>query len=195
MKIQSQNNINFQKNLRANCCIINNGKPEQCRIYQLDAHDKDDLRYFDRLAKNKDWTYSQLVECVDFYDEHPQGDCFVLETSRGKCLGFCEVDRKDKKEDELFLIETMPTAAREYPDRKRRYIGETLISFLLKNARRNNKEAVRITGAVADAWDFYGKKCGFDRCAVHEFVKRTSDADKLFEINKGHTGTEIEFIG
>ena len=196
MRINFGNFISFEKKLVANCAIKNKKQTEPCKIFRLDR--KEDRRYFVDLSKNKDWIHFHYIHVADsgFRHDFLPNEFYVLETQDEKCLGYCEVATDEDKSDELFLIETIPSESSKNPTRERKYIGETMLAFLVKRALDKGKKYFFIDCPSASAYSFYKDKCGFrlnkkeDKLALTPALSR-----RLINKNEKHTNSTIEIIG
>ena len=195
MQINSTNNISFQKKLVAHCSVLHKGKPEHCKIFELDKIV--DWDYFKNLLTNRDWRGQAFVEMIDEsfnYGRLSNQKYYAIETQKGKKIDFSQIDEFYPDMDELVIIETMPCATHENPDRKRKYIGETMLAFLVEKARLNGKTGFRVQTPIPDAYDFYTKKCGFARHAENGLVMEEVEYDTFIKMNGKHTGQKVEII-
>jgi len=192
--------IGFQKTLKAKC-VFKQGKDERhCSIYKLDsAQDKD---YFKKLMNKGYWEGAKFLRTMD---RHAQHDCtnsrindiFVIEDDYSNCLGYMRLDNYKESEIDLTHLETVPIYSHRNPRRKFKYIGESLITFLIGLAKRQNKKRIYIPYIMADARDFYFKKCKFKSIGTIENSKaelKNTNFLKLEKQNTFHTGTKIELI-
>jgi len=196
MQINSKNQISFEKTLVANCQILNKGKQEACRIFELDR--KIDFDYFKSLLTDRSWRGQGFVEYIDDIFTHkgsPRERFYAIENIRGKKLGFCQIYDTSLGCDELEIIETMPSAAHECEKRKRKYIGETLMSFLIKKAQLAGKKEFLIPVPIADAKGFYIDKCGFERYGTTSLKMTSNLFDRLLKLNQSHTNGSIDIVG
>ncbi len=188
MRIQP---ISFKKTLIKNCTIPDKkNHPTPCAIYKLDLPEDND--YFSKVLEDKKWKNSQFLEGLNYstqiYGEY--GDSYVLESANGDCLGYvCTSDNKKTKIKDVDYLETCPNFARRNVRRDLRYIGETLLAFVVELADENNFECVRIPNALKRATKFYTEKCGFEQDPKFETSKilLEKDYDKFLEQNKKHT--------
>ena len=163
----NNNNIAFQKQLRAKCHILKNNRKDYGRIYELEESKPDDVKYFLRLLNDKSWnqgnSFLSSMNCtMKLKAEGKKKDekIFVLENLKKECLGYCQIT-DNSYEFNLDFLETKPTyqgkGKKEY-----KYVGETIIAFLTSLCKREKREKFDISCALDDAVDFYMKKCFFD---------------------------------
>ena len=186
MKIKAIANTHFQKQLKANCTVIGkNNNPEQCNVYKLEFG-KDD-RYFSNLRKTSDWENSEFLDYAIFQlprKEVFNSDTYTLENKKGECLGFCEFTTIEGGIIEV--IETCPKYKKEY-----KYIGETLLTFLVKQATEKSLKTISLTSKERTK-HFY-KKQGFTETMGNEMCLYEKDYKKTIQNNEKHTGTNINF--
>ena len=195
MRINFNNFISFEKKLVANCSIKNNEQKEDCKIYKLNK--KEDRRYFLDLSKNKEWNHFHYIYVADgeFRNGLLPSEFYVLETEDEKCLGYCQVVTDEEEYDELYILETKPSEIADNENRQRKYIGETLLSFLVKKAFKKGKKQFLINYPAPSAYFFYEDKCGFKYDRKQERLALTPIAsEKLISQNEKHTNGKIEII-
>ena len=152
--------ISFQKHFSGNANIINDGKIEECNIYELNF--EEDKDYFVKLKENKDWKKAvyldELAEDwpLDFFYEKT----YVLENKKEDCLGFVNVDYSESDRIEISLLETCPKLTHKKKSRKIKHVGQELINFVIKLAQERELDCVTVPIVRVGAEDFY-KKCGF----------------------------------
>lgn len=189
------NNLSFQKRLIANCKIVDKGKSVPCQIFELNK--RDDADYFKSLLKERGWKGQGFVEYIDDIFSHSGcGDAkfYAIENAKNKKLGFCQIYQEPNQYDELEIIEVMPKAAHDNSSRNIKYIGETLMTFLVEKAKREGKKSFVIPVPIPDARDFY-KNCGFAECGDRAFLMKANNFDNLINKNIEHTGSTINFVG
>ena len=196
MKItQSIAPILFGKKLVATCTIQRNNKPAECNIFELNK--KEDSDYFTKQEYKKDWeenTY--LHEAVYALEEDlPNEKIFVLENKKKQCLGFALIEiRKDSEAMDLSLLETCKPYSYRNKDRKIKYVGENLITFLAKFAQKENYKKFCIPISSIFAKNFYFN-CGFEfGNAAEGLILEESNYGTLIEQNKAHTQGEVKLI-
>lgn len=200
MKLQSiNNNINFQKTLRANCKVLNEKRePCPCGIYELDAYD--DRDYFKSLLLEKNWKNAEYLDFVDtemrYIHEEPECRAFVLENEKGNCLGFA-ISTNGRQNYSIDILETAPRYKNDIEgvDGKYKYVGETLVSFLTKDAIRNKRNFIDVDAAYT-ATGFYEKTCGFDYYDpdYDEMYLHESNFQQLINKNEKDTKGTIDII-
>ena len=163
MKItQSDKSISFAKKLVATCTIQRNNKTAECNIFELNR--EEDRDYFYKQECKKDWEENTYLHEVGYALEEnfPSERIFVLENKKKQCLGFALIElRNDSKAMDLSLLETCQPYSYRNKDRKIKYVGENLITFLAKLAKKENYEKFCIPISSIFAKNFYFK-CGFE---------------------------------
>ncbi len=200
MKILSSLNlVSFKKTLVANCSVIKKDNTKvPCSIYDLNQHDDSD--YFEKIPNKNDWNGARylcyLKEDLAELDDKPDRKIFALEDNNGECLGYSEV-LYDENINEVLFLETVPTqnfSSREKSSFK--YIGETLLSFIVKQSKEQKVKSVELQATVAST-NFYKDKCFF-KLPIKEtdpLYLISRDFSKLIKQNEEHTKSSIELIG
>ena len=140
MKISSLfNKVSFKKTLVAHCSILKKDNVSfPCKIYSLNQ--KDDSDYFETIENKADWKGAKylcyLKDDLKSIDDKPNRNIYVLQSEQGDCLGYSEIDYGENGIDEVLFLETVPTQNYSRRDKSSfKYIGETLLSFLLKKSK------------------------------------------------------------
>lgn len=155
-----------------------------------------DWDYFKSLLINRDWQGQSFVEMIDESFNHGKltnQKYYAIETQRGKKIAFSQVDEFYPDRDELVLIETMPCAAYDNSGRKRKYIGESMLAFLVEKAKKNGKAFFRILAPIPDSYEFYTKS-GFAKRAESGLMMEDVDYDVFIGKNGKHTGTKVQIM-
>lgn len=200
MKIIGLNNIFFQKKLVAKCAVKKGTQNEQCSIYKLDSID--DIYYFDDIAKTSEWQRPYFLTSIMYrlgndIASNDYINYYAIENSDNKCLGYCRVDDSIDKFSSLTHLEVMSDASHNNPERKYKYIGETLVAFLAKKAKCLKKESVKVPNMSMSAMKFYLDKCKF---LTRDFINFSSSElpferfEELETQNAKHTGQTIEIM-
>ena len=200
MKILSSlNKVSFKKSLVANCSVIKKDNTKvPCSIYDLNQQDDSD--YFQKIPNKTDWNGARylcyLKDDLAELDEKPDRKIFALEAQNGDCLGYSEVLYDDNINEVLFL-ETVPTqnfSSREKSSFK--YIGETLLAFIIKQSKEQKAKSVELQATVAST-NFYKDKCFFrlPNKETDPLYLISRDFSKLIKQNEEHTKASIELIG
>ena len=197
MKVNLNNKITFQKKAVANCFVMQNNKKVPCRIFELDNQDEVESEYFASMCGQGAWKNSWYLSSIgnDLYIG-TTAKVYALENEMGECLSACEVDDVFDDKDELVFIEAAPRYNHLNPNRDLKYAGETLLSFIVQQAKRNKKDTFVIASPHPSAVSFY-KKCGFRKNDLDEnmSMKINKRAYDIFvEKNEMHTG-KMEYIG
>ena len=199
MKLGSSD-INFGKKLVATANVVKvfNGKEKSlpCSIYQLEREvDKDYFKTQPKYWKRAAFLDSVEAEIATKHSKYrPIGDIYVVEDSKGKMLGYCEQDEL-YFQNALVLIETSPACLSSKKDRKIKYVGETMLAFLVKMAKNQNKAAFAVDSVLDEARDFYSKKCGFEKDGIRTYILSEKQFDNFISQNENHTQGKIEFMG
>ncbi len=187
MRIQP---ISFKKTLIKNCTIPDKkNHPTPCGIYKLDL--PEDRYYFTKLLKDKKWDGNKYLDDIDdsIRIDGEYENNYVLESENGECLGFiCTTDEPKFNAKEVDYLETCPYYAKQNPERDLKYIGETLLAFVVELAKKGDFNSVIIPFPAKRAVKFYMDKCGFIQGAdgVAKIMCK-KDYHKLIEQNKKHT--------
>ena len=194
MKLNNTNPLNFQKRLVAKV----KGEKEDSKEYKIYRLDKKDRNYITDVIN--DWQDGMFF--MDILDDLESGkdeyQVFVLEDSKKHCLSYAEILTKSPYFNQLLFIETKPSLSHKNKERKTKYIGETMIAFLLGLTKAtSNSKNFEVPHAISTSQAFYVDKCKFD---YHEGKSRLSvfkpreEFDSLIEQNEKHTGSKIKFI-
>lgn len=113
------------------------------------------------------------------------------------CLGYAEIDTKNPQRNELKYIETKKDLSYKNQSRKTKYIGETIVSFLLGLTKKSPQKDFVVPHTLCSAEGFYIDKCGFkhyEKGSVVSTYKPKEEFDDLIFQNEKHTGSKIEFL-
>lgn len=193
MKIYSLDNAQFKKRLKAKCKVLNNNnEQEQCRIYRLEPGTDDS--YFKNLRKKPEWESAAFLDYAIFQlprKEVFRSDAFVIENEKEECIGFCELSVADNGYIEV--IETCPKYRNKEENKESRYkyIGETMLAFLAKQAKETSIENILLTSKESTI-DYY-KKLGFKKIGTRTMRLYKSNYDSLIENNEKNTESKIDF--
>ena len=199
------NNVHFSpsfcKQLKAKANIINNGKPEQCFIYELNT--TEDIDYFKELRKMPEWSKTGFADVFNttLKNKYSCEHLFSMETGSGECLGILELDDDTVNGEfqKVEYLETFEPCSYRNLDRDRKYIGQTLMAFAAKSLDEEiNKEGLCIPVAVYSSVPFYVDKCYFTPSEDEElewlFLSK-KDFGKLITKNEENTHGKLELIG
>ena len=198
MKISQQNSsVSFQKSLVAKAGIIRAGKSRTCKIFRLFKDIDND--YFQQVRNKDKWVNSSFMQEVsDNIKNLPeQKRIYVLEDKKENCLGFVElIDLPSHNKKEVLFLETCPKYSNSNADRSAKYIGETLLAFVAKLAKKDKNDKVSISVYTQNARPFYVDKCKFIQSSKHsnsiELPK--SKFGHLLLQNGLHTKRKMELI-
>lgn len=201
MKISSlTRQISFSKTLVASCSVIKKENiPFPCKVYSLSQ--KDDLDYFEKTANVEEWKNARylcyLKDDLKTIDDDIDYSIYTLETETGECLGYSEIVKKKGNVDEILFLETVPSQAFSNSYRSTyKYIGETLLSFMVKKSQSEKASRVELHPSVS-ATSFYRDKCFFSPPAkdTEPFHISRFKYNKLIKQNEEHTHSQITFVG
>lgn len=190
----TKNNINFQKQLMANCSVLKNNKNYSCKIYQINY--TDDKDYFADKKDDPNWENSYYFRIINsFFKSHENDEFFfVIEDKRKNCIGFLNIGESFLYKDayELYYIETFT----KRKQKKFKYIGETLISFAAQFAKSKKIPNILVSSYREEAYGFY-KKLGFhtDKLNYDGILIDKIDYEDIKRKNQLDTKGEFEYIG
>lgn len=194
MRISNSNLISFQKRLVANAIIKENGKNEPVGIFLLDK--EDDCAILNNAKRSEDWEnefyLSNILSC--FYFDYKKANHYVMQNADGDTICISKTSPKGNKVN-LDYIETAPRLSTYNPIRNTKYIGETMLAFLVKEANSHKKSfRVPIVAVRPKTLNFYYKQCGFDKDGTNSAIMPKEQALKFIKNNEKHTGSEIKLI-
>ena len=203
MKINSINNfISFKKQLVATGAYLSNGESKPCFFYQLKG--EEDKLYLEKVLRTDEWQNVELVDSLtDNMVNFSNDEFYSIEDSKGNCLGATEIydetiEGMDTKS--IHIIETCPKFSTKNEQRNVKYIGESILAFIAKLCKNENKEMIYIPNADTSAKPFYKDKCFFEEKTVADEygelpVFLMDEAfDDLITQNENHTQEQIEFV-
>lgn len=194
MKISNFKPINFQKRLVANCQIGASGNNVPTKIYLLDK--RDDFGVLDKAKDKEIWQNGYYISNVsnNFCVDLKHANHYVMETDDGDVICMCKAKEKGKKVN-LEYIETAPKMSSYNHTRKLKYIGETMLAFLVKEAKENKKIVDVPTVAMRPkTLDFYFNQCGFKKDGKLSATMPREEANTFIKKNEKHTGSPIEIL-
>lgn len=198
MKIES---ISFGKKLMARCQIkTNSGEIKPCEIYELKK--EEDIDYFCKLKKNPEWENGEYIEITNQMMLSPLLNkglrTFSLETKDEGCLGYISTHDFDFIPNKTYVefLETCPQYTSQNKKRKIKYIGQSLMAFVVGLAQEQNKTRVCITTTAPKSKKFYSRACNFrqDYNGNDGLILNSQSYQKFLNRHKENTGKEIEFI-
>lgn len=198
MKLQSLNNLSFQKLLVANCNLRNSRGLVPCSIYQLNSNE--DSNYLvDIMCNDTNWTYPTYFE--HFHKNMPSSynekfKIYAVENNSTKrCLALAQTSDENNNINLDYIVVNDKDRR---PNRRRssqEYIGETLLAYLAKLAQKTHKNAVFVPCVSVYATNFY-KKCNFEVKKGSAIQKTNSDeAQELISQNEIHNYSKINLVG
>lgn len=193
MKITNiSNSLSFKKKLEATCHVLKDNHPYKCGIYSLNQ--REDADYFVDYNRSTQWKNSTYwinmdEELREFYDHEK---FYVMEDKDDNCLGFIKVRSVSKKLPRtVIFFETNPQYANGNKNRNIKYVGETLLAFVTKLAKKEKSPVVNISVPTGSSIPFYKDKCGFAIQKGLGLILSTEDYKKFIEQNEAHTGKKI----
>lgn len=194
MKISTVKNISFSKKLVANCHIGTCEDKHEAKIYQLDK--ESDYFLFRKVKDVGDWqnSFYFLTLMCEFCSDYKKSQYYVMEDEKGKAICFSKTTKAKKKTD-LDYIETVPKLSANSLSRKIKYIGETMLAYLVLESDSENKILNVPNVANRDRTkSFYYEQCGFKKNGKHAAYMPKESVKDFIEQNKMHTGSTIEII-
>lgn len=194
MKINSINNILFQKKLVAKCKFIQDNLQKDANIYELESGVDDNYLRFNlsktKWSENAFYAGSIVIDYLDFKSSKST-KFYVMEDEKENLIAYCEfANRYDNCE--LDIIEALPEASIYNSERKTKYIGETMIAFLVNLCKKLSKDFKVVDIAERkQTKDFYYKNCQMKQIAPKEAILEKEKFNEFLEQNTRHTGTEI----
>lgn len=202
MKISFNNQINFGKQLMANCTVLKNKEQIPCKIYELTL---DDFDYFSDKKKNKEWRSENIWKSARFdfvcSMDLKLSNFYVLEDEQENCLALADVSKIPKNSTyqrggglNLCYLASLPN--RE--EKGYEYIGETFINFFCSMVKKEKLQTLLVSKPLEKAMPFY-KKCNFKPC-VNLFLEKGAislkgkNMEKLIAQNEEHTGSKIDCV-
>ena len=97
---------------------------------------------------------------------------------------------------EVLFLETCPNYSSSNSDRKAKYIGETLLAFITKLAKKDKNDKVSISVYTQNAKPFYVDKCKFVQASkASKAIELPKNKFVHFLLQNGlHTKRKIELI-
>lgn len=161
--------------------------------YEYDCQNRSDIAEIRKL--NDDWVFK--IETLDYmkkkYNCNQQGldtniVVYSLESETGEILGLCCAENNPKSLDVKFFESKQ--------DRRHKFVGQTLLASIGKQMLGNRQQKkLMIKTAIATAYDFYEKTCGFvmdsifnsdlymNRIKTYKFIKQTQQRTKAEIVN------------
>lgn len=193
--------ISFGKKLIAKCSVKTaNAQEKPCEIYELSK--KDDIDYFCRLKENKQWQNSEYTEITNQMMLSPLLNkglkIFSLESKNEGCIGYICTQDFDFIPNKTYVefLETCPMYSSKNKKREIKYIGQTLMAFVVALAQKNKKDKVCVPTIAPKSKRFYGKACGFrqDYKDNDGLIINRQNYNKFLRKHEEKTGKEITFI-
>lgn len=195
MKINLQNNLNFQKKLIAHGGILKFHKPSDVEIYELES--PQDEKYMEEIKNSHAWKNGLYTFNIPFVLKNNSGmwattKCYVQEDKKGNCLGYAVVDEYPDW-DEIIFIETVPQARHKNKNRTKKYIGETMMNFLAQNTLNKGKDVLVVNNPVKKVLPFYTENCHCKETESKFVYLDELNTLKLALQNMEHTEKAIDF--
>ena len=198
--VNTSKKISFAKKLVANCAIIKKEDTSYpCQIYSLDKNTDSD--YFETVKNAEDWKNGRylcyLKEDLKTIEDDEEYEIFALEDKNGDCLCYSETAKRASNVTEILFLETVPSQTFLNSHKSKfKYIGETLLSFMIKKAKTEKENRVELHPSILST-TFYKNKCFFiqPRNEVYPYYLNKNRFSKLIKQNERHTHSTIELIG
>lgn len=191
MKINSITNIFFQKKLVAMGMVGEPNSQKQVNFYRLEL--PQDNGYYTKCATSEDWKgnfYIKDIESIIVRGNKEKLDYYVMEDNEGRTLCYSALKHK-KKEERLEYLEVMPKISSYNPDRKIKYVGETMVAFLTSIAKKRHKDFfVSEVAPREKTRNFYYKLCQMQKVGIGAFLPK-EEIPELISQNRMHTGSSI----
>ena len=186
------NSPSFQKRLVATSALPKGIDDEEIKIYHLD--ESDDYKELSRAQRNIIWKDNKYLDSIknEWSITHGRYDVYTMESSNKDIICFSVVDNQRKKETQLKFIETAPQYS--YKNKKNRpfkYIGETMIAFLIRKSHKKNFEVSEVRDYDATK-KFYFDICEMEKSGKKGAILKKENIDSFIKKNKKHTGSEIK---
>ncbi len=194
MRISNINLISFQKRLVASATIKENNKNEPVDIFLLDK--SDDGSILSNAKRSEDWENEFYLSNIlgSYYLDYKKANHYVMQNKDGDTLCVSKTYPKGNKVN-LSYIETAPRLSTYNPIRNTKYIGETMLAFMVKEANARKKEFhVPVVAVRPKTLNFYYEQCGFDKDGRNSAVMPKERAPKFIKKNEKHTGSEIKLM-
>lgn len=152
--------VSFGKKLYLDKCQIKDNEQNKfvpASLVQFDCNDISDVD--EMFAGGQKWQFRQAVACQMYHANDTKDiqtssySFFAIENSQKEIVSIAQVKR--------FGRDLVLDILESEPDKKYKYCGINMISFLKKYALSNNFKRIYIPNPVKTAKDFYTKKCGF----------------------------------
>lgn len=152
--------ISFQKRFMSNATVLQDGKPLDCKIFEVNY--KEDKDYFAKVQNDKNWKKAVYLDEIveDFPYDFPCEKIYTIENSKEDCLGYLSIDVFDPKKVEVNLLETCPKYSIRNKKRGIQNIGKELMNFIVRMAKDRNVDAITVPIVADSAFPFY-EKYGF----------------------------------
>ena len=186
-------NISFGQRIPTATCNILDKKENKfvpALICEYDCYDKSDINKI--ASVDGDWDHKDTI--VDnMKSKHSDIKCnranntriYTLENEDGDILGLTCVDDLEKNVEVRFIESRC--------DHRYKYVGQNLLASLGQGVLNGRQNRLIIRSAVASAFDFYEKVCGFkdigksdlemNRFDIHKFIKRTEERTQTSMVN------------
>ena len=152
--------ISFGKKIELGKCYITDrakNEPVQASLIKFDCKDRSDSALIKNLGSSWKFNHSIADKMLDVYyrqrDTESPYEFYAIETQNGEIVGIAQTKNLGR-EMILDLIESER-------EKKYKYVGKNMISFLCAEALKKGKESIYIPNPVLNAREFYTKKCGF----------------------------------
>ncbi len=201
IKTNNLNSQSFCKKLVATCNVkTRNDNSKECNIYQLDK--KKDTRYFLNLGESRNWDENKFLGISNQLMLSPLLSShiipYVMEDEKGDCLGYISVLKDEDKGEKASIqyLETCPKHSSNNKERQIKYIGESLLAFVVSLAKNEDVARVCVPTYSSSAKPFYYWKCCFreDKDKKDGLVLDRRNYDKFLDRHNKKVGSEITFI-
>lgn len=191
MKITNFKALSFQKQLVARCSVGNFENNLPVKIFHLDQ--QEDLQELKRAKCQPSWKDNHYLNTLISYfnNDYQKAKYYVMENQNGDVICTSKIVPRGKKDD-LEFIETAPTFSTSNHIRKVKYIGETMLAFLAKDAKEGKKIIeVPLVAPTPKTKNFYFNQCGFEKHGRAGAILTKEKIDMFLKKNEKHTGAKI----
>ena len=186
-------NISFGQKIPTAICNVLDTKENKfvpALICELDCYDKSDIDTISSLKgdwKHKDTIVMNMKNKRASINNRTRNNArfYTLENDKGDILGITYVDDLEKNVEVRFI--------ESRSDHRYKYVGQNLLATLGQGILNGRQNRLIIRSAVASAFDFYEKVCGFkdigfsdlemNRFDIHKFIRRTEEKTQAPIVN------------
>lgn len=186
-------NISFGQKIPTAICNVLDTKENRfvpALVSEFDCYDKSDVDKIASIGGN--WAHKDTIELnmISKHSDIKRGKgndtrIYTLENDAGEILGITCVDDLEKNVEVRFI--------ESRSDHRYKYVGQNLLASIGQGILNGRQNKLIIRSAVASAFDFYEKICGFkdignsdlemNRFDIHKFIRRTEERTQTPMVN------------